>query len=136
MQGVRYTPREEIFAENTFHGLYNPMRCIRTKRLKYIRNWKLDQAMEMGDGYQLRNEGKSLADLFPKSHPPDELYDLDKDPYELDNVVEKPKYQAARSDLRERLMAFLEATDDPVLKGRIPHPDVPRVGRAQRYYDE
>ena len=29
--------RDEIFSEVTFHAAYQPMRCIRTERYKYIR---------------------------------------------------------------------------------------------------
>lgn len=135
LEGRSYKPRREIFAEKTFHGYYDPKRCIRTKRFKYIRNWKLDQQMEMGDACKLINEGKDLRDLFPKEHPPEELYDLAKDPYELENVVGRPEYQSTRSDLRSRLMDFLKATDDPILEGRVPHPDEPRVSRYQLYYE-
>jgi arylsulfatase A-like enzyme len=33
----------------------------------------------------------------------DELYDLDQDPYEIDNVIRKPPYRATRDRLRREL---------------------------------
>jgi len=33
----------------------------------------------------------------------DELYDLDRDPYEINNVVKRPAYRATRDKLRREL---------------------------------
>ena len=38
LDGSEYEPRDHIFTEMTYHGMYNPMRSIRTKTHKYIRN--------------------------------------------------------------------------------------------------
>jgi arylsulfatase A-like enzyme len=136
VQGRPYERRAEIFAEKTYHVRYDPMRCIRTEKFKYIRNWKLDEPLEMGDWYEIKREGKNLADYFAKSHPPDELFDLEKDPYELKNVAELPEYQPKREELRGRLMRFLEETEDPLLEGKPPYPKVPRSSPLQQYSDD
>jgi len=78
---------ESVFAE--YHGdefgLYS-QRMVRTDRYKYVYN------------------------------PPDtdELYDLDRDPDELHNVIDNPQYAAVRSRLRTELADWMERTDDTI----------------------
>jgi len=77
--------RDAIFAE--YHGepetLYT-QRMIRTERYKYVFN---------GPD---RNE----------------LYDFANDPHELNNLVDNPEYAAVKSELEERLGAWMEKTGD------------------------
>lgn len=76
-----------LFAE--YHGdefgLYS-QRMIRTERYKYVYN------------------------------PPDtdELYDLERDPDELLNVVDNPQYQETRERLKTELAKWMEQTDDMI----------------------
>jgi hypothetical protein len=42
-----------------------------------------------------------------------ELYDLRKDPDEMNNVAEDPAYAAIRKEMTERLFAILRETGDP-----------------------
>jgi arylsulfatase A-like enzyme len=44
----------------------------------------------------------------------DELYDLDKDPQELCNLIDDPKYAAIQSVLKDRLLTFFLETGDAV----------------------
>ena len=37
--GGHYEPCREIFAQKDWHDIYDPIRCIRTERFKYIRNF-------------------------------------------------------------------------------------------------
>ncbi len=45
----------------------------------------------------------------------DELYDLQQDPYELNNLIHSPLHQDLLQQLRERLAAWQERTTDPGL---------------------
>jgi arylsulfatase A-like enzyme len=45
----------------------------------------------------------------------DELYDLQVDPYELENLIHNPGYRCERERLRERLRRWMVDTDDPLL---------------------
>ena len=45
------------------------------------------------------------------------LYDNDRDPYQLDNVVNQPAYAVAQSDLERQLSAKLAALGDPFQPG-------------------
>jgi len=51
---------------------------------------------------------KYVAALYDR----DELYDLAEDPYELCNLVDVPEYGEAKADLRQRIIAHIERTDD------------------------
>jgi hypothetical protein len=61
---------------------------------------------------------KKLFELAFGKRPAEELYDLRKDPYQLNNVADKPEYTRIRSKLDTALMAELKATKDPRVLGR------------------
>ena len=42
----------------------------------------------------------------------DELYDLTEDPCELHNLIDVPEYREVRADLRQRIVAHIERTND------------------------
>jgi arylsulfatase A-like enzyme len=48
-------------------------------------------------------------------HPfgPDELYDMEKDPDERENLIHVAEYSSVRNDLRKKLSAFFECYADP-----------------------
>jgi len=111
-----------------------PMRAIRTHDYLYIRNFKPDR-WPAGDpeGYgdidnsptktymmQNRNEPKvkKLFELAFGKRPAEELYDLRKDPGQLNNVADKPQYEKAKKKLATELTAKLKATKDPRVLGK------------------
>jgi len=136
VQGGAHAPRGEIFGEKTYHARYDPMRCVRTERLKYIRNWKLDEPLEMYDWLEAHPERTEFRDYFAASHPPEELYDLEKDRWEQTNRAGSAEYAGVLQDLRARVTRFMQDTDDPLLKGKPPYPRVGKTHPAQEYYEE
>ena len=50
--------------------------------------------------------------------PGEELYDLRKDPDQLDNVADKPEYAETKEKLAAELTAKLKATRDPRILGK------------------
>ncbi len=45
--------------------------------------------------------------------PPFELYDLEEDPHEIHNLADSPDHVAILAELKEKLRAFQERTNDP-----------------------
>ena len=46
----------------------------------------------------------------------DELYELEKDPYELRNLIDHPGYEDVRSELGSRLLERMSEVDDPIAR--------------------
>jgi arylsulfatase A-like enzyme len=58
-------------------------------------------------------EWSAQFDKFYGRRPMFELYDLRKDPDEMNNVAEDPAYAAVRKEMTERLLTILRETGDP-----------------------
>jgi N-sulfoglucosamine sulfohydrolase len=119
---------DTVFGSHQFHEvtMYYPMRMIRTRTHKYIRNlaYKLDYPFA-SDLYNsptwqgvLKRGDKLMGDRSVENYihrPLEELYDLERDPHELKNLAADPKSAAVLKDLRERLKAWQVQTRDPWL---------------------
>ena len=107
------------------------MRSVRTKDFKYIRNFLPNRPYLQPCAYKdaksiliaLReyhkagklNDVQSL--LFREVRPPEELYDIHADPYEINNLANNPKFAGTLKIMRNRLDTWMVETDD---KGRVP----------------
>jgi hypothetical protein len=109
---------EEIFSEVTYHAAYEPMRCVRTKRWKYIRRF----------GDRLRTvlpncDNGPSKDLWMANgwgmrvHAREELYDTIFDPNESHNVAGEAGVEGVLNEMRGRLDRWMKRTDDPLLAG-------------------
>lgn len=131
--------RDRVFVERERHAacragnLSYPIRAIRTTDFLYIRNLEPDR-WPAGDppGYGDIDGGPTksfviehkddpeVARLFHLAcakRPAEELYDLKKDPGELDNVAGHPEYAEAQKRLRAQLGQWMADTADPRAKG-------------------
>lgn len=120
--------RDSVHAAHTFHEItnYYPMRVVRTRRWKFIWNiaWKLDYSFAsdlwasaswqgaMRDG--LGNFGARSVDAYVH-RPRFELYDLDNDPDEVNNLADDPAHAGRVEAFAAEIRAFQEATGDPWL---------------------
>jgi arylsulfatase A-like enzyme len=128
-------PREYAFGardrcdETTFR-----FRTARDARYRYIRNFTPDRPFLQANDYKERSypvwnlikelnaQGKLdpvQAALAAPAMPPEELFDLDADPYEIKNLATSPAHQAVLKRLRAALEKWIEDTND---QGRIPEP--------------
>jgi arylsulfatase A-like enzyme len=115
---------EEIYGEVTYHGAYEPKRCVRTDRYKYIR--RFDERDTPG----LLNTDRGYSKSYLLEHGADDLhaaeeqlYDLIFDPNEQNNLAYDTHLRDLLYEMRERLEAWMARTGDPLLEGHIPAPD-------------
>ena len=119
LKGEEFAGRDLVFAEKLWHEIYDPMHSVRNKRYKYIRN--LDPRHAYQNGPQADNP--RLPDsLKGPCRLPEELYDLQNDPIEYNNLADQAEYKDILREMRKILDRLMQETNDPVLEGRIPHP--------------
>jgi len=108
------------------------IRCVRTKRYKYIRNFMPERPYTQKNRYKERSYpmlslmkelhavGKltPVQALFMAARKPDEeLYDIRNDPYELHNLAASAKHQRTLKKMRAILDKWIKETGD---KGQFP----------------
>ena len=123
LSGDKKTHRKKIFMEKTYHEIYDPIRGIRTRKYKYIKNFeKMDTAFQIPKDIGMDPAGKFVMDQesYNQPRPMEELYDLESDPDEMQNLVDEKEYQDILYELRTRLFSWMEETNDPLLGGKIP----------------
>ena len=110
--------RHCLFAEKTYHGVYDPVRCVRTERFKYIFHFESVRPQNVGGGGRdVLRECRQALERSPDRF--DALYDLEADPLEIHNLAEDPRWQTVRHDLAGELARWMEATHDPLLEGPV-----------------
>ena len=129
LDGTSTQVRDEIFAEVTYHAAYEPMRCVRTPRWKYIRYFDdFDFVVKPNIDDGLSKQLLLRHGLVEARHDPTEmLFDLVFDPAERNNLAGRAEYAAVQADLAGRLERWMRETDDPLLRGYVPRPPGARV---------
>jgi len=121
LDGGEYEPRESTFAEMTWHDKYNPMRAIRTERWKYVRNFGERPLVYLPlDTYQGLAGREMRGEYYGSLRSEEELYDLQADPLEMSNLAGDPAHAGTLAELRGRVEAWMEETDDVLLHGDVP----------------
>ncbi len=127
-----YQPREAVFAaHDRCDETVDHLRSVRTREFKYIRNFlprrpylqpcaykdakQILIAMRQWHADGRLDEVQEL--LFREVRPAEELYDLNADPYEINNLAENPGFADKLEELRARLDAWMVDTVD---QGREP----------------
>lgn len=121
--------RNEVFSEVSYHAAYEPMRCIRTSRYKYIRNF--EDAL-VGPLPANCDDGPSKEHFqemgyFRQGRRDEELYDLAFDPHETHNLAGHPDLAEVQGDLSRRLKRWMSETEDPLLYGPVSLPRGARI---------
>lgn len=120
--------RDYIFAARDRMGqTHDAMRAIRSKQYKLIHNLMPERAWLQYSGYKedmypmlaemnvMNLEGKlneDQAKFFAPKKPEFELYDIIKDPYELNNLASDPKYGDIKDKMLEELYAWRKSIND------------------------
>lgn len=123
LQGALYEARDAIYAEKTYHSYYDPMRAIRTEGFKYIRNFERAFLVEVPGDIQVGAVFRAHTDAYSSTqHPDEELYDLEADPWEMNNLAGQTSYADVQHSLDDRLWAWMMDTGDPLLQRAILSP--------------
>jgi arylsulfatase A-like enzyme len=123
LRGEPYEARDAVFAEKTFHSYYDPMRCIRTRTHKHIRNFESAFRVEVPGDIQLGAVFRADPGRYSTDRPAiTELYDLAADPLEQHNLSGSVEGSGVEKELEEALWQWMSETDDPLLKGPVSSP--------------
>lgn len=133
-QGVDFSPmlfdpearvREHAFAERNWHDYRAFARAVRTEKYRYIWNPLHDLPMTppadavrsptFREMRRLRDAGLLPLEQqhsFLAPRPEEELYDVEADPHEMNNLAGDPAHAKVLAELRAVLQDWREATDD------------------------
>ncbi|OGV38926.1 MAG: hypothetical protein A2X48_02045 [Lentisphaerae bacterium GWF2_49_21] len=111
--------RDRIFAEKSYHRIYDPMRCIRTKKYKLIANFEYNTTCEIPSDIADSRFYAHHAAYYASHRKEFELYDLENDRWEQNNLFGDKKYAGIEKKLRAELFRWMKETGDPLLKGPI-----------------
>ncbi len=131
------TPERKFIhaAADRFDGHTDTIRAVRDSRFKYLRNYDVDRGYYLPLPYReqmaimqelLRlNESGELNDYqaqwFRSQKPPEELFDTDNDPHELNNLAADPSYGEKLAELSGEMEAWLGSFED---LGLMPEPEL------------
>jgi uncharacterized sulfatase len=120
--------REYIFAARDRCGeAADRIRCVRSKKYKYIRNFYPNRPYTQFSAYKeiqypmlhlmrylyYKNELTSdQKEFMGPNRPYQELYDIENDPFELNNLADAPEYQGILERMSDRLEKWINETDD------------------------
>ena len=118
---------DSVNFSHTFHEItmYYPIRGSRTKRFKYLRNLfpelEFPHASDLwasGTWQSILAEGeRAMVGKRPIGaylhRAGEELYDIVKDPDEVDNLAPKPEHQGTLKQMRAEVHAWRKQTNDP-----------------------
>ena len=131
VRGEQVAWRQHLCAEYHSHypPLYFPQRTVRDQRYKLIVNLLDDRPSPAAKCYRspevwwtnLTDAEIAKADQHVRSAhrtwddaPPEELYDLEDDPHEFNNLAGKLEYADVQKRLRAQLKAWQHQTGDPL----------------------
>ena len=133
--GKSSPPRKYVFGgRDRGDETVDRIRTVRDSRFRYIRNyyperpflqlnrykeWTYPILMRMREMH-LQGQLNALQEfLFNPTRPEEELYDLDKDPFETRNLARNSEYDKIKQRLTGALDTWIMETND---QGRIPEP--------------
>lgn len=142
MQGRSFLtgePREYVYgARDRMDERYDIIRAVRDKRFRYIRNfeplkpyYQYMNTPEKGATMQEIREAEKSGEMAPavalfsaETKPVEELYDLEADPHEINNLADDPAQAEKLAELRQALTDWqLEVGDI----GLMPESEIERL---------
>jgi hypothetical protein len=109
--------REYLFAEFTFHThrTFRPARSVTDGRYKLIWHPLSDYCREA-----IGKTGSDDSRIIHYAETPEiQLFDLEADPWEFNNLAESSELAGDRERLMNALNQWMQDTDDPLLKESV-----------------
>lgn len=131
LRGTNKASRKFLFSEYHTHSAHNfyPQRTVRDARYKLIHN--LQSGVNPGYDFTLERFFPKLPQAIAaaprhirasyermRSPPEYELYDLQEDPHEFDNLAARPAVRSTYLNLKRQLEEWQKRTHDPLLDAR------------------
>jgi len=117
--------RDFVFAERNWHDYEDRVRAVRNRRFKYIRNFYNDlpntppadvvRSVTYREMIRLRNKGRLVdaqKNTFMQPRTREELYDVQTDPFELNNLAADPTQTERLKRFRVTLAKWQQETGD------------------------
>jgi arylsulfatase A-like enzyme len=133
LQGISMMPllrgqvdkiRHEVYAEVNYHAAYEPQRCVRTQRYKYIRRFDGRETPVLANVDDSPSKDVWLHSGWQDRPQAQEyLFDLVFDPNEVCNLAADASEQGVLDDMRGKLIQWMEDTNDTLLAGPVPAPE-------------
>ncbi len=117
--------RDRVFLSHTFHEvtMYYPIRGMRNARYKYLRNlfpgiefphasdlWGSKTWQSVRHNQQNKIGGRTVETYLHRA--PEELYDIQADPQELNNLAKSAQHKATLESMRAEVQQFRVKTKD------------------------
>ena len=139
--GAKKSLKKRIYlftASDRFDELTDRIRAVKSKRFKYVRNYNVEKPHALNVVYRTQmnlmkhlnelNKSNSLSDKqklwFQVPKRPEEFYDLENDPFELNNLIEDEKFSLHINELKLQLDSWLKNIND---LGEIPEKELARI---------
>ena len=109
--------RTEVYSTKTFHDSFDPIRAIRTKKYSYIENYAQRPLLDLPWDIEESAPGQAVAPDVTGPRPERELYDLEADPGETQNLLTgevSTENDAVAKDLALQLNEWRVKTNDVI----------------------
>jgi N-sulfoglucosamine sulfohydrolase len=122
------------------------VRAVTTKRFKYLRNFLNDRpfmqpqyrdkspfVIAARKYYEAGKMNEAQSFVWSPTRAPEELYDLEKDPFEINNLANDPKYAQVLKEHQNILSHWIEETGD---QGQYPETTLALQGVLKQWSDQ
>jgi len=153
MQGIPFisgdlVPKREVVygTSDRVDEAFEMTRTLRSEKFRYIRNFYphlpllqpnfyTDQSMIMEELFRVKEEdteNEAIRYLFQPERKPEELYDIENDPYELHNLAYDPRYRETLLKFRKMLNHRIQEIFDT---GFMPEPVMNSLSEGSTPYE-